>query len=161
MTELPWVKAARKLIGTREVKGAKHNNVILRMWQLIKRGGIKDDETPWCAAFVGSCLEQVGIKSSRYESAASYLGWGVKLTEPEYGALAVFTRDGGGHVGFIVGKDFAGRLLILGGNQGDEVNIKPFDKKRVAGYRWPANITVPKNPMPVLSSSMVSSENEA
>ena len=48
----------------------------------------------------------------------SYLSWGEKLDRPVLGCVVVFTRDGGGHVGFVVGKSTSGNLLVLGGNQG-------------------------------------------
>ena len=138
--EYPWIEAGRKLIGLEEIKGPQHNPEILQMWKDIKRGGIKDDETPWCAAFVGAMLERAGIQSSRFESAKSYLNWGIKLEQPCYGCVAVFTRDGGGHVGFVVGITRIGNLLILGGNQSDAVNIKSFARNRVSGYRWPSGV---------------------
>lgn len=136
-TEPKWLSEARKYIGTREIKGGQHNAKILGWWKAIKRGGIKDDETPWCAAFVGACLEVTGIRSTRFESAKSYLDWGLKLDIPTPGCIVVFSREGGGHVGFVVGKDIENNLLVLGGNQGDEVNIRAFKGDRVAGYRWP------------------------
>ena len=74
--ELPWIARARQFIGLREIAGPKHAPEILQMWRDIKRGGIKDDETPWCAAFVGAALENVGIKSTRFEGAHLYLEWG-------------------------------------------------------------------------------------
>lgn len=113
-----WLIEARKHIGLTEIKGAKHNPEIVQFWRDIKRGGIKDDETPWCAAFVGAMLERVGIRSTRFESAKSYLDWGEKLDTPAYGCIVVFTRVGGGHVGFVVGRRANGDLLVLGGNQG-------------------------------------------
>ena len=140
--EYAWVAEGRKLIGLTEIKGSQHNPEILQMWKDIKRGGIKDDETPWCAAFAGAMLERVGIRSTRFESAKSYLDWGLKLDAPIYGCIAVFTRDGGGHVGFVVGQTDNGDLLILGGNQSDAVNIKAFKRDRVSGYRWPSDVPV-------------------
>lgn len=144
MNDTAWVAEARRYIGEREIKGGQHNPLILQMWKTIKRGGIKDDETPWCAAFVGFCLENVGIVSSRFESAKSYLTWGQKLDGPAPGCIVVFTREGGGHVGFLTGMTIDGRLLILGGNQGDEVNVRAFPESRVSGYRWPLSWPVPK-----------------
>jgi len=76
MSDWSWIEIARNKIGVREIKGSQHNNIIVKMWKAIKRSGIKDDETPWCAAFVGSCLEEAGIVSTRFESAGSYLSWG-------------------------------------------------------------------------------------
>jgi hypothetical protein len=49
-----------------------------------------------------------------------------------------FTREGGGHVGFIVGTDARGNLMVLGGNQSNAVSIAPFAKSRATGYYWPS-----------------------
>lgn len=153
-----WLAEARRHIGTREIKGMKHEPKILTWWRAIRRGGIKDDETPWCAAFAGGCLEAVGIVSSRFESARSYLGWGVALPAPAVGCIVVFTRDGGGHVGFVEGVDLRGNLMVLGGNQGDEVNVRAFPLTRVSGYRWPAGVPLPgvSKPLPVIAGGIVS-----
>ena len=53
------------------------------------------------------------------------------LQAPTVGCVVVFEREGGGHVGLVVGADTKGRLLVLGGNQGDAVSIAPFDRSRV------------------------------
>ncbi len=152
-----WVGEARRHIGEREIKGPAHNAKILGWWAAIKRRGIRDDETPWCAAFVGGCLEAVGLVSTRFESAASYLTWGVKLDSPEVGCVVVFSRAGGGHVGFVVGRDPSGLLMVLGGNQGDEVNVRAFGRERVTGYRWPAPVPLPEaRPLPLLAAGVVS-----
>lgn len=155
---LRWIEEARTFLGLKEIKGPKHAQAILDMWKAIKRGGIKDDETPWCAAFVGACLERVGIQSTRFESAKSYLGWGEKLDRPVPGCVVVFTRDGGGHVGFVVGKSPSGNLLVLGGNQGDEVNIREFPLTRVTGYRWPLNEPMPAGELPIGTPAQLSME---
>ncbi len=119
--------------------GKVNNPVIQEYWKTIKRGGIKDDDTPWCAAFVGAMLEHAGIQSTRYESAKSYLNWGTKLDNPCLGCIVVFDRDGGGHVGFVVGESANGDLLVLGGNQGDCVSVKAFKRNKAIAYRWPVN----------------------
>lgn len=152
MTEPVWLAEARKNIGIKETKGGVHTPEVLKYWKDIKRGGIKDDETPWCAAFVGAMLERSGIKSSRFESAKSYLQWGDLLTQPVVGCVVVFTRDGGGHVGFVVGQDKSGNLLVLGGNQGDAVNVRSFPRSRVTGYRWPTGFMLPGAVLPILSA---------
>lgn len=158
---MKWVEEAKKFIGLSEVKGSNHNPEILQFWKDIRRGGIKDDETPWCAAFVGAMLERVGVKSSRFEGAKSYLSWGESLSQPVEGCVVVFSREGGGHVGFVVGADKAGNILVLGGNQSDAVNVKAFPTSRVTGYRWPEGEPMPKGPLPVLTASVAMSRNEA
>lgn len=158
-TDPRWVAEARKNLHVREIKGPQHCPEILQYWRDIKRGGIKDDETPWCAAFVGAMLERVGIQSTRFESARSYLTWGTELREPVPGCIVVFTRDGGGHVGFVVGQNENRDLLVLGGNQSDAVNIRAFPRARVTGFRWPAGEALPGDVrLPVTTAQKSTSE---
>lgn len=131
----PWLVEARRYIGLQEIAGPVHQPQILSWWRSIRRAGIRDDETPWCAAFVGGCLEAVGVVSTRFESARSYLDWGVSLERPTLGCVVVLARPGGGHVGFAEAVDAAGRLMVLGGNQDDAVTIRSFSPDRVLGYR--------------------------
>lgn len=134
-----WLTVARGYVGQREVKGKKHNPHILRWWQLI-RAGFTDDETYWCAGFVGGVLEECGIKSTRSAAARSYEKWGTKIATPLVGCVVTFARRGGGHVGFYVGET-ATHILVLGGNQGDMVNVSRYSKTsqslRITGYWWP------------------------
>ncbi|KMY05501.1 hypothetical protein NGIG_02072, partial [Neisseria gonorrhoeae PID24-1] len=41
---------------------------------------------------------------------------------------------------FVVGKDAEGRILGLGGNQGNMVSIIPFDPADIDGYFWPSKL---------------------
>lgn len=152
MAEPAWLVEARKYLGVREIPGVNHHPRIVSWWKAIKRAGIKTDEVPWCAAFVGAMLENVGLRSSRYESAKSYLTWGTGLSAPVTGCIVVFPH----HVGFLVGVDSFGRLLILGGNQSDEVNIRAFQRERVAAYRWPVAVPLPNAPLLVVGNAPLS-----
>jgi uncharacterized protein (TIGR02594 family) len=157
-----WLLEAEKYIGLKEIPGLKHESKILNFWQVIKMGGIKDDETPWCAAFVGAMLEASRITSTESGWAKSYLKWGVLLTKPALGCIVVFDRaGGGGHVGFVVGLTTDGRINVLGGNQEDGVNIKPFPLTRVLGYRWPKGYSIPMLTLSEVDNNEVSSTNEA
>lgn len=157
-----WIVEASRHIGVREIPGVNHHPRILSWWKAIKRGGIKSDEVPWCAAFVGAQLEAVGIISSRYESAKSYLTWGRRLDKPVVGCIVVFERSVGGHVGFVVGVNELGDLLVLGGNQNDEVNIRAFRHDRVVGYRWPVAVPLPGAlDLPVLADAAHYTTSEA
>lgn len=111
-----------------------------------------------CAAFAGAMLERVGIRSTRFEGAKSYLEWGNPIGNAVYGCIVVFTREGGGHVGFVVGKTKEGELLVLGGNQSDAVNVRTFTPARVSGYRWPKGIPVTTQPMPISTAERSNSE---
>jgi uncharacterized protein (TIGR02594 family) len=142
-----WLALAATNLGVSEIKGAKHRTEILRYWRDIKRGGIKDDETPWCAAFVGASLERAGIQSTRFESAASYLLWGRRLALSVQGAIAVLDR----HVAFVAGVRADKKIMLLGGNQADAVTIAAFDDCAIKSYRWPVGVPVPVGQLPAYS----------
>lgn len=145
--ELSWLVEARKYVGLKEdTSKTTHNQTLLAM--LLRMGSFsgeykswwKEDETPWCGLFVGFCLG-VGerfVVRDWYRASAWNSDKLTKLDKPAYGCIVTFTRDGGGHVGFIVGKDARGRLMVLGGNQSNKVSIVPFDVTRVSGYYWPS-----------------------
>lgn len=168
---LVWLDVAKKYIGVKEIKGSKHNPIILDMLKrsytaLRQKIGIYDDETPWCGTFVASVLEESGLKHhipTSFAWARSYLKVGTKLNYPAVGCIVVFERGSGGHVGFVVGQDSKGNLMVLGGNQGDKVSVASFSKSRVLGYRWCGFKTLP-NPtrykLPVLNGTKLST-NEA
>ena len=172
--EPDWLGLARTYLGEREVPGIRHNSNIIRWLELLK-SRVRDDETAWCAAYVGGVFEMLGIESTRSLAARSYLDWGVKLDAPAVGCVVVFWRgrpDGwSGHVGFVVGVLPDGRLWVLGGNQGDAVSIAPFDTKRVLGYRAPKGQLISHAAPPVYAfrdqeqfvaaSRLGSSEDEA
>lgn len=45
---------------------------------------------------------------------------------------------------FVVGKDKQGRILGLGGNQGNAVSVVPFNAADIDGYYWPSRLVVGK-----------------
>lgn len=160
---IPWFDKAKEYIGMKEIAGIKHAPFIIRMWARIKMSGIKDDETPWCAAFVGSCLEEVGIQSTRTGWALDYAKYGQKLDYPVQGAIAYKRRVNsagkviGGHVAFVAGQDEMGRIMLLGGNQGNKVGIDPFGISGILGYRWPNGYPLPtRAPLPLVKGGKIS-----
>lgn len=163
-----WLEKAKSYIGEKEIPGKLHNLKILGWWKAIK-SVFTDDETPWCAAFVGGVLEECSIRSSRSAAARSYLSWGVKLSGPAVGAVVVFWRGSpsasSGHVGFIVGKDRFNNLVVLGGNQGNKVCLLSFSEARVLGYRWPIAQALPTETrffkLPLITNQYEISINES
>lgn len=166
MAEPRWLTRARAYIGMREIPGSKHEPGILKFWQAIK-APFRDDETSWCGAFVGGVLAEAGLPIvSGGAAARAWLKIDKKLEKPAAGCVVVFWRGSpsgwSGHVGFVVGKDKAGNIMVLGGNQSDAVNIKPFATARVLGYRWPDPATnAPTGPLPIVASDGKVSTNEA
>lgn len=143
--EAPWLLWANRQIGLREFKGTLHNPRIIQMFHDIKAKWFTTDETPWCAAFVGSMLEQSGWKSTRSARARSYENWGVRMDKPVIGAVCVLSRGKNpkhGHVGFVTCHT-NNTVTLLGGNQGDKVSYVSFPKSRVVGYYWPKGCPLP------------------
>lgn len=163
-----WITIAKKYLGQREIKGPQHNPHVLR-WNKALGTGISDDETAWCGIFVGGVLAEDGRKAAIVKSPASSRAWmnsKVRLDRPAYGCIVVFWRGDPkgwtGHVGFVVGRDRAGNLMVLGGNQGDTVSIKPFSRSRVLGYYWPGIYPYEERfRLPLLASDGKVSTNEA
>ena len=147
-----WLSKAESYVGLKEISGPKNNATVVDFWKKIHLNSISNDEVPWCAAFVGAVLEEDGITSSRSGLAKSYLRWGVPLNTPVLGCIVVFTRKGGGHVGFVEGIDKNGNIYVLGGNQSDAVNVKLFKTTNVVGYRWPSNTKESQVKLPVLAT---------
>ncbi len=138
MTKPRWLKIAETYTGMAEIRGPKHNSTILG-W-LDKLGAWwRNDETPWCGVFVAHCVQDVGLPyPPMYMRAKAWVDYGSLLRRDRLapGAILVFDRAGGGHVGFYVGED-AGHYFVLGGNQGNAVNVMKLGKSRLLASRWP------------------------
>lgn len=162
MAEQAWMTEARRHVGVSEIPGPKHSPVI-QGWLHRLKAWWSDDETPWCGVFVAACIDAAGLPlPANWMRAKSWAEWGVRLRLPVPGCVVVFERQGGGHVGFVVGRTPAGLLMVLGGNQGNRVSIAPFESSRVVGFFWPASVPLPDNPaLPVMASAGPVSRNEA
>lgn len=138
---------AQSLMGTREIAGEEYNVQIVAMLKL-NHSWPRNDETPWCSAFVNYVCARSGLPRSKSLLARTWLGIGepIELDDARVGFDIVILKRGGGdqpgpnnhkapgHVGFFAGeKD--GDLYVLGGNQNDEVNITLYDGKRLLGVR--------------------------
>ena len=148
----PWIVEAKKLISTKEMPGPGNNPVIVG-WLRKLGAWWFDDATPWCGVFVAHCFKTALLTvqlPQNWMRAKSWETWGLPLAQPCAGCVVTFTREGGGHVGFVLGVTPDGFLAVLGGNQSDAVNILKFPKTRATSYRWPFG--VPMNPhLPVLT----------
>lgn len=152
-----WMAEARRLIGQREIPGPKHTAWIASSWKRLGAGWFTDDETPWCGLYVAHCIEAAGLPFPKmFPRAKSWADWG-KPCPPTVGAVIVFGRAGGGHVGFLVGEN-ASNYYVLGGNQSNAVNITPIAKSRKvpSGIRWPLSLGVPAPGLPWMTGGTVS-----
>lgn len=144
----PWLDIARANIGVAEVVGPKHSPTIMGWIRELgtKALGIevKDDETAWCGTFVGMCI----LRSLPNEPlppilvrASAWASFGVAC-KASPGAIMVFARPGGGHVGIYEGED-ATHFHIVGGNQGNRVSRMRLEKSRLTAIRWPSTVPLP------------------
>lgn len=107
----------------------------------LSTGGVNLDPatTAWCAAVVNATLAQTGQEGTGSNMARSFLNWGQKVDTPQKGDLAIFSRGDPngpyGHVGFFDGYNPDGTIRVLGGNQGDAVNISSYGADTLLGFR--------------------------
>jgi len=143
MGSTDWMDIALKYKGQKEIKGSRHNPVVVAFFAKSGHPEIKDDETAWCAAYLNAVLYEAGRRGTKSLLAKSFLNLPdsdeVKGV-PQYGDIVVLHRGSPsswqGHVGFFVKWDDE-FVYLLGGNQSDGVNVSKFPRSRIAGVRRP------------------------
>lgn len=131
-----WLKIAMKEVGTREIVGYENDKRVLEYHKVS--GGFSNDEVPWCGSFVNWVMKQAGFSQTvEYPARAkSWLDFGNR-SAPTIGALAIKSRTGGGHVGFVLAIDKKD-IYLIGGNQSNEVNIRKYKVSDFVDFRVPA-----------------------
>lgn len=138
---------AQRFNGVKEVNGATANPQVLAMLRLDSPNQ-KDDETPWCSAFVNYIAWILRLPRSKDLMARSWLtvGQSIAIESAEVGFdIVILSRGDGvqpgadvldapGHVGFFAGWQNE-KVMLLGGNQSDAVNVSSFDKSRILSVR--------------------------
>ena len=137
---LPWIAEAKTALGRNEAR----DRTWLMVW--LKRDGRSlgdPSKNPWCGDFVETCIRMglpdeplLGALGTNPYWARNWLLFG-RESKPVTGAVLVFERGSGGHVGFAIGQDDT-HFFVLGGNQSDAVTIARIAKSRLLGTRWPA-----------------------
>lgn len=159
-SDLPWIVAARTVIGLREDGDDKAE---LMTWLRSDGATLGDpSKLPWCGDFVATAI-RLALPEPLPKNPYWALNWRSfgRHTRATFGAVASISREGGGHVAFLVGED-AGRYYLLGGNQANRVSVVPTDKRRFSpdSFRWP--MTAPERPiwLPQLTSAEASNLSE-
>jgi uncharacterized protein (TIGR02594 family) len=162
LSEPPWVYYARTQIGINEDDNC--SDIVNRYHQANREYKPSDCEIPWCASFVGYCLNQTEFDAQLDAGAASYANpqtrtratgktpesygdpvWGEQVNNPFIGAIGVYKNGNQYHVTFIIAKSVNGETLYaLGGNQGDRVNITGYERSKFVAFMKPANYTIPE-----------------
>ena len=130
---------ALELIGTKEIIGIIHNNIIMSWAKDLNIEKIYTaDEIAWCGLFMAIVCQNAnlstGITAKEALWALSWNKFGTKQKVAMLGDVLTFKRNGGGHVGLYVGEDSL-CYHVLGGNQSNMVCITRLEKTRCAGIR--------------------------
>lgn len=143
-----WLSISLAHVGLHEGPGSQDNAELIADIRTVAPD-YQHDATPWCAGWVSFCLAKAGEKPSSLPLwALSYSDVKnqpvVKLLGPALGAIAVKTRNGGGHVTFVAGRTAGGALACCGGNQNDQVSVAPYAPSAFVGFFWPKGQPIPQ-----------------
>lgn len=119
---------ARKYVGLHEKTHTK---------QLAGTLGVNPRRTPWCGAFVGAVMKRAGKSvPNGYMKAASWtrVGKAVSLKQAKKGDVVVVRTKYGHHVGLYAGQK-GGRVLLLGGNQSNRVQVSGYKYGNIRSIR--------------------------
>ena len=141
MNAIPsWLMFALRELGVSELQDPASNPRIDEYWRAVTDAAGLTDADAWCSAFVAWVMRQAGIGHHATAAARSWLSELSALQRPQLGCVVVLWRDHPdswkGHVGLwmgTVGTD----TMVLGGNQNNQVCIKPYPTKQLLGYRMP------------------------
>lgn len=135
---LDLISIALSQYGLKEMPGITDNPIIMQMAKDCGFNDYEHDSVSWCSMFTNWVAWKCGYQRSLSLAARSWLTVGTEVQQPERGDIVVLWRDSPqswqGHVGFYV-NSIKSYVYMLGGNQGDMVNIEGFDLKRVLAYR--------------------------
>ena len=161
------IQEGLKLYGTTEASGSSNNPIIMQWARELKASKIEvsaftGDVVPWCGLFAAIVALRSGKDVPKYPlSALNWSRFGEKVKKAGLGDVLVFSRNGGGHVGFYIGED-ASYYHVLGGNQSNKVNILRIKKSRLHSIRRPVYNIKPETVKSYqLASVGIVSENEA
>lgn len=148
MSKPLWFEIAHKYVGVKEVPGPG-THPLIASWLVNLKAWWTGDAVPWCGVFCAAVMKEAGLPYPKlYMRAKAWSDYGSLLRRDRLspGAILVFARSGGGHVGFYAGED-DNYYYVLGGNQGNAVNISKIAKSRCIAARWPKGVSVIDGPV--------------
>lgn len=163
-----------EFMGVQEVVGRGSNKTIIDWRDILNAAapsgdpmiqGYSDDDIPWCGLYAAivtffraNNITEV-VKTPLW--ARSWVNYGVAARQAALGDVLVFSRNGGGHVGFYIAED-AYSYHVLGGNQSNAVTITRILKNRCIAIRRPPYKTQPSSVKPyIVKSGGAISKNES
>lgn len=157
----PWYLEARRKIGLQE----KLHNKELREYLKSDGSTLGDPaKLPWCGDFMETVIALTLPEEPMVDNPYWALNWkkfGRPIDIVALGAIAPFSRPGGGHIGQIAGHDKT-HYHVLGGNQNNAITITRIDKERLSGpLRWPTTFSLPTQALAFSTIDASISTNEA
>lgn len=165
------LEAALKYNGLKEIPGQGSSPIIMQMAKYIGVDDIyKNDDVSWCALFVNNAIKEAGKplpdpKGDKWNLLrAHYMtNWGtpVMIGQEKLGDVLIFSRPGGGHVGFYIAESKK-TFHVYGGNQANKAGFTEIAKSRLIATRNLYAVGPPESAKKYLiDSSGVISANEA
>lgn len=106
-----------------------------RIQEYLSHSGLKGNYA-WCASFGGWALKQAQLPYLKTGLSRRYLSYGHPTKNPEPLDIVVFKRDETkGHLGFFLGYDKNGDIIVLSGNQTNQVKVDIYKKNKLLGFR--------------------------
>lgn len=84
----------------------------------------------WCAEFMNMMERKMGRPGTGSALAKSFLNYGQRVSAPRPGDIAVMSRRGGGHVGYVMSVD-GNKVKLISGNHGRKVGIGTYPRSRI------------------------------
>lgn len=124
--------------GLSEIEGEENEPIIVQMHGFTQLGSVPD-EVPWCSSALNMAADVAGVDGTGSALARSWLTWGaaIDLENAKIGDVVVFSRGSdpsAGHVGLFAGIK-GNQILVLGGNQGNKIQISAFPASRLIAVR--------------------------
>lgn len=90
----------------------------------------------WCAEFMNLVERKVGRSGTGSAMAKSFRNYGRRVSNPRPGDIAVLSRRGGGHVGYVMSVH-GNKVKLISGNHGRKVGIGTYSRSRVVAFVRP------------------------
>lgn len=161
-----WVSVSASHVGIHEIPGQQSAAVIQQWAEDLGVSAIyPNDAVAWCALYMNRLMLacQLPTTGKGYDllRARMFAMWGQPLGGVALGAVLVFTRPEGAHVGIYLGENVT-HYYVRGGNQRDSVCDVWLEKRRCVAQRWPMGVALPElTPILLAANGAPVSVNEA
>lgn len=141
----PWMAEMHRRMGLHEVRDKA------RLIDFLKIGKFLGDPSalPWCGDAVESCIAKTLPAEPLPANPFWAQGWatfGINAQSPLVGSIGVIRWSAkSGHVGFVAGVE-GSKVVLLGGNQSNTINLASFPRDKFIAFRWPKTFPVKAYP---------------